>query len=68
MHMVKETRFKSDRCGIETSLGVGYPEIVTAFKSDRCGIETASGTNDLTLEVGSNQTVAGLKRRCEWNL
>ena len=32
--------FKSDRCGIETSMDCGYGDFIFVFKSDRCGIET----------------------------
>ena len=54
--------FKSDRCGIETTVGRNLNDLLTGFKSDRCGIETKKINAVLDMLMGSNQTVAGLKQ------
>ena len=54
-------RFKSDRCGIETSIRMTGRSSFTLFKSDRCGIETEQQKRLDEEKPGSNQTVAGLK-------
>ena len=57
-----DTRFKSDRCGIEINdLDTGL-DISQEFKSDRCGIEIRWQKKEAhDLADSSNQTVAGLK-------
>ena len=56
------SRFKSDRCGIETHSPETSSECIIKFKSDRCGIETDNALcGRLYAAERSNQTVAGLK-------